>query len=138
MRHNPFILLLALFSLFCVRSFGQGEKIIETIWSSESAYSIGDGNLISYKAIWKIYEDRIEWLQPGEKYNYTFQLNNLIGNWDPESLTGKISAEVVFRGRLGSIDFVRNSEEAFLKISIQSDEGELFPFRFNISTVGKN
>ncbi|MBM3177306.1 MAG: hypothetical protein FJZ78_04790 [Bacteroidetes bacterium] len=129
---------LFILSLASLKAYGQDEKIIGTIWKSESVFSVTDGNLITYKGIWKIHADRIEWLQPGQKYNYVFQLKDLIGDWDRDSQTGKISAGVIFREHEGKIDFIRNTEESTLKISIQSDEGEFFPFRFNISTIGKN
>lgn len=132
------LFLFLIFSLSVIQARGQEENIIGTSWKSESAFSITDGNYFDYKGEWKIYSDRIEWLQPGQKYKYIFHVKSLAGEWNGEALAGRISAEVVFREQTGTIDFYRNSDESYLKILIKTDVGELFPFRFKISAVGKS
>ncbi len=119
----------------------QGQELLKSVrglsWHASSVELQGESKIVPYTGQWIIHDEYIDWIQPKEKYNYRFNLRRIEGEWDSLRNTGRFSAEIQFRNKIGNAEFVSEKGRIQIQFFISSELGQLFPYRFNISSIEK-
>lgn len=111
---------------------------VDTItWNSSKA--INDGNQLSLENKFVLYADKqIDWVQIASDETYSYQVTDVVGEWQDLSRQGQIEFKVKLGNREGSIFFHRTSKGVRVRIDMLREGVNLVPFEFIISNYSAN
>lgn len=125
------------FLIFSV-NYLYGQQLNSSEWTVTRTTDLHTGENIGYHCSFMVFSDRVEWRQKNVAANYRFEVRGYTGNWNDLSLPGRVSADVIFRGLPGTIEFSNDGTETQVRLRVFNGEKDLFPFLFSVSKIKKN